>query len=100
MNVWKIRLIFIHQSILEELTHSLYEEFSILVDSVMAQLNQINDIELETLILIEIVQLHIVFHYVHKAKEVLHKIYEKLNVEISVEGKEYENIFLCFYKFL
>lgn len=85
-NWWKLRVICIHQNILDDLTSDLYEEMKKTCEFLLNQVETLNDTELGSLLYLEIAYGYLLFHRTQKCDEVLNTLCSKLEVELNVEG--------------
>ncbi|XP_055856573.1 tetratricopeptide repeat protein 27 [Episyrphus balteatus] len=85
-NWWKLRVICVHQNILDDLTSDLYEDLKKTCEFLLTQVKTLNDIELESLLYLEIAYGYLLFHRTQKCEEVLNTLCSMLEVELNVEG--------------
>lgn len=83
---WNLRIICIHQMVLEELAHALYEDFKRSADYLLEHSVELRNKEFEVLLHLEVANGYLLFHRTQKCDEVLKKIYDLLEVELKVEG--------------
>ncbi|XP_055378665.1 tetratricopeptide repeat protein 27 isoform X2 [Condylostylus longicornis] len=86
IKLWQMRLILVHQILLDELANSLYEEFKTLAEMLLTERNTFNNKEIEVLISLEISQGYLLFHRVQKCDEILQNICENYKIDLIVEG--------------
>jgi len=83
---WHLRLICLHQHILDDLAASLYEQFKATAGRLQAQINQFESRELQSLLLLELANGYLQFHRSEIASQLLDELCNHLQVELKVEG--------------
>nr|XP_016930887.2 tetratricopeptide repeat protein 27 [Drosophila suzukii] len=83
---WHLRLICLHQHILDDLAASLYEQFKAAAGRLQAQINQFESRELQSLLLLELANGYLQFHRSEIASQLLDELCNHLQVELKVEG--------------
>lgn len=86
IELWYIRSLIVHQKVLDDLTNTIYTEFLEASDKIMLKLDEIKDLNLKTLLILELIQGFFVYRRVSKAERLLTKLLEILDVELVVEG--------------
>ncbi|XP_017072187.1 tetratricopeptide repeat protein 27 [Drosophila eugracilis] len=83
---WNLRLICLHQHVLDDLAASLYEQFKAAAGLLHAQVNQFESKELQSLLLLELANGYLQFHRSEIASQLLDDLCSHLQVELKVEG--------------
>ncbi|KAH8372301.1 hypothetical protein KR093_010976 [Drosophila rubida] len=83
---WRLRLICLHQHILDDLAGSLYEQFKAAAADLRAHLTTFDTLELQGLLLLELANGYLQFHRSDLACQVLDELCTHLQVELKVEG--------------
>ncbi|XP_017111947.1 tetratricopeptide repeat protein 27 [Drosophila elegans] len=83
---WHLRLILLHQNVLDDLAASLYEQFKTAAALLQAQINQFESRELQALLLLELANGYLLFHRSERAAQLLDELCNHLQVELKVEG--------------
>ncbi|XP_016956053.1 tetratricopeptide repeat protein 27 [Drosophila biarmipes] len=83
---WHLRLICLHQHVLDDLAASLYEQFKAAAGHLQAQINQFESRELQSLLLLELANGYLQFHRSEIASQLLDDLCNHLQVELKVEG--------------
>ncbi|GAB0098123.1 tetratricopeptide repeat protein 27 [Sergentomyia squamirostris] len=81
--VWRLRVLKLHQQVLDDLTGSLYHKFQSVADQIRVKIDTVACDEEGALLLLEIAQGYIIFRRVKHSKEFMDLSKEKL--EINVE---------------
>ncbi|KAM8708438.1 hypothetical protein ACLKA7_015416 [Drosophila subpalustris] len=83
---WRLRLICLHQHILDDLASALYEEFKVAAEDLHGHLEAFATKELQALLLIELANGYLQFHRSDLACQKLDQVCSHLQVELQVEG--------------
>nr|AAV36917.1 RE04643p [Drosophila melanogaster] len=83
---WRLRLICLHQHVLDDLAASLYEQFKSAAGHLQAHFNQFESRELQSLLLLELANGYLQFHRSEIASQILDELCKHLQVELKVEG--------------
>ncbi|KAH8411120.1 hypothetical protein KR222_003597 [Zaprionus bogoriensis] len=83
---WHLRLVCLHQHILDDLADSLYKEFKVIAADLQANLTTFTSKELHALILLEVANGYLQFHRSDLSNQILNELCEHLQVQLKVEG--------------
>ncbi|XP_017059079.1 tetratricopeptide repeat protein 27 [Drosophila ficusphila] len=83
---WNLRLICLHQHILDDLAAALYEQFKKAAGFLKGQINNFESRELQSLLLLELANGYLQFHRSEIASQLLDDLCNHLQVELKVEG--------------
>lgn len=83
---WNLRIICVHQMVLDELAQNLYEDFKKSATYLLEHSLKLRNKEFEALLHLEVANGFLLFHRTQKCDEVLEKTYNILEVELKVEG--------------
>ncbi|KAH8259670.1 hypothetical protein KR026_008578 [Drosophila bipectinata] len=86
LNWWHLRLILLHQHILDDLAAELYEKYKAVAVVLQANFNQLESKELQALLLLELANGYLQFHRSEVASKILDDLCSHLQVELKVEG--------------
>lgn len=81
-----LRAIIIHQKILDDTTNSLYEKYSKMSEKIVETLDTLEDMKLQSLLLLEIVQGFLLFRRVARAENILTRLIDMLGIVLHTEG--------------
>ncbi|XP_017030991.1 tetratricopeptide repeat protein 27 [Drosophila kikkawai] len=83
---WHLRLICLHQHVLDDLAAELYEQFKKAAVLLQAQIQQFESRELQALLLLELANGYLQFHRSDTSSQLLDQLCTHLDVELKVEG--------------
>ncbi|EDW94655.2 tetratricopeptide repeat protein 27 [Drosophila yakuba] len=83
---WRLRVLCLHQHVLDDLAASLYEQFKSAAGHLQAHFNQFGSRELQSLLLLELANGYLQFHRSEIASQILDELCRHLQVELKVEG--------------
>ncbi|KAH8376508.1 hypothetical protein KR200_010569 [Drosophila serrata] len=83
---WRLRLICLHQHVLDDLAAELYEQFKKAAVLLQFQIDQFESRELQALLLLELANGYLQFHRSDTASQLLDQLCTHLQVELKVEG--------------
>lgn len=83
---WRLRLICLHQHVLDDLAGALYEEFKVAAADLHSHLTAFATKELQALLLLEVANGYLQFHRSDLACQKLDELCDHLQVELQVEG--------------
>ncbi|XP_062128579.1 tetratricopeptide repeat protein 27 [Drosophila sulfurigaster albostrigata] len=83
---WRLRLICLHQHILDDLADSLYQQFKLVATDLRENLAAFGSVELQGLLLLELANGYLQFHRSDLSSQTLDEVCAQLQVELKVEG--------------
>ncbi|CAD7005825.1 tetratricopeptide repeat protein 27 [Ceratitis capitata] len=83
---WHMRLIYIQQQVLDELTSNLYEELKVIADWLLKNVHNVDDKELQALLYLEVANSYLLFHRTQKSDAVLEDMCQYFGIVLNVEG--------------
>lgn len=83
---WRLRVVCLHQHILDDLASALYEEFKLAAAELRPHLSAFAQLELQALLLLELANGYLQFHRSDLADQVLDELRAHLQVDLKVEG--------------
>lgn len=81
-----MRLIYIQQSVIDELTGNLYEQLKLVAESLLKNVDKLQNKELQALLYLELGNCYLLFHRSQKADDVLEQLCQRFGIVLNVEG--------------
>ncbi|XP_053953495.1 tetratricopeptide repeat protein 27 [Anastrepha ludens] len=83
---WCMRVISIQQQVIEELTSNLYEQLKVTAESLLKNVDSVQEKELQALLYLEVANAYLLFHRTQKSDGVLAELCQRFNIALNVEG--------------
>lgn len=83
---WHMRLIYIQQNVIDELTGNLYEQHKLVAESLLKNVDEVQNKELQALLYLEVANSYLLFHRSQKADDTLERLCQCFGIALNVEG--------------
>lgn len=81
-----MRLIYIQQNVIDELTGNLYEQHKLVAESLLKNVDEVQNKELQALLYLEVANSYLLFHRSQKADDTLERLCQCFGIALNVEG--------------